>query len=238
MKLALVLLFLVSCSSSPILPTHSPVRAELPASATASFLIAPGSRVRGSQSDAAAPLDKTPYESKTYVARLSYEGRGLPWSSHYIEVGPDSPLDLGFKLQPYGSDGSSFKVLLQFHVGMVLSPTDVEARNIQGAPKKTRSGLITGWDWSGVFAIGYRFSPLWLSSLGVRRSAFSLHHNFSEGIDDEWTVNGQQLVYFFDQGVDFSSWKIDLSLFYGGIGLASADPALKFGMAAKVGFGW
>tara|TARA_R110000868_G_scaffold61524_1_gene186926 strand:- start:39436 stop:40152 length:717 start_codon:yes stop_codon:yes gene_type:complete len=238
MKFWLILLFTVGCSSSPLLPIHSPIRSELVNNSSASIHFVPAHRVRGAQSDAAASLDKTPYQAKSYTYRFGYESRGLPWSSHFLHIGPDSPLDLGLKIQPYGFDGSSFKVLLQTHVGMVLSPTKVDAKDIPGDPKKVRKGLITGWNWSAVFALGYRFSPLWISSLGVRRSAFSTHHRFSDGIDDEWTINGQQMAYFFDQGLDFSSWRVDISLFYGGIGLADQDPDLKFGSALTLSFAW
>ncbi len=238
MKLLCILIVATGCSSSPLLPVHSPVRSELPADSSASLKIVPAHRVRGTSSDAAAPLDKINYKSETYTYRLGYESRGLPWSSHFLSIGPNSPLNLGFKLQPYGFDGSSFKVLLQTHVGMVLSPTQIDAKDIQGEPKKVRKGLITGWNWSAVLALGYRFSPLWLSSLGIRKSAFSTHHRFTDGIDDEWTVNGQQMVYFFDQGLDFSSWRVDISFFYGGIGLDNQDPDLKFGSALSLGFNW
>lgn len=219
-----------------MIPYHTPVRAELPANSKIQVGVGSASRVRGSQDDRATPIDKTPYQKDTMTMSLSAITRVLPWAGYHFSAGAGRPLELGLTFVPYSI--GSFSWMLGADAGMYLTPTTIEARDIQGQPKKMRKGIVSGWTWGAMTALGYRLSSWWLISAGIRRQAFNMHHDFRAGLDDEWTIEGDHVVYFVDQGFNFGPWVMDASIFKAGRRLNAGERESKIGFSLMGGITW
>lgn len=236
MKWVLVLLLLSGCSSAPIIPYHTPVRAELPTNSKVQIGVGSASRVRGSQDDRATPLDKTPYQNDTTIMSLSSLTRLLPWAGLHFSTGISRPTDIGLTFVPYTL--GSFSWMFGADGGIYFSPTTIEAKDVQGQPKRLRKGIISGWTWGAMTALGYRISSWWLVSAGIRRQAFNMYHDFRTGINDEWTVDGDHVVYFVDQGFNFGPWVVDASVFKVARRLGADERQSRVGFSLMGGIAW
>lgn len=225
-----------ACTSAPVIPYHTPVRAELPANSKVQVGVSSASRVRGAQDDRATPLDKTPYQKDTTTMSLTSLTRLLPWAGFHVAAGPSRPFDIGLTFIPYSL--GTINLMLAADIGMYLTPTTIEARDIQGQPKKLRKGIVSGWTWGVMAALGYQIAPWWLISSGIRRQAFNMHHDFRAGIDDEWTVEGDHVVYFLDQGFNFGPWVLDASVFRAAWRFGANDRVSKIGLSVMAGLTW
>lgn len=218
-------------------PWHTPVRAELPANTSIDLAFGKADRVRGVQDDRATPLDPTPYRASTTVFSVLSMTTIAPWMGVHANGGLSRPFELGFSFLPVGSGGSAFRWLIATDVGMYLTPVSIEAKYIQG-PQKVRKGILSAWSWNILTALGYRITPWWLVSAGIRRQAFDIHTRFKTGIDDEWNLGGDNVTYFVDQGFNFGPWRGDLSLFKSGRRFAANERVSDLGFAISGGVGW